>query len=102
MLRPIDTQTIYQQSQEISNRQQAHKQGEEMQQIQFAHLIQKETKEKKETVNEIKHNEKVSNGRNKEKKDKSNKQYKKEKKAKDVKKEREKESAPVTHFDARI
>lgn len=103
MLRPIDTQTIYQQSQEISNRQQAYKQGEEMQQVQFAHLMQKETREKKEAVSEIEHNEKIKNDLNKERKkgkEKSKGQHKKDKKAMDVKKE--KAPTPLTHFDARI
>ena len=52
MLRPIDTQTIYQQTPEVSTRQQAFKQGEEMQQTQFANIFNKETqeKQKKEVV----------------------------------------------------
>ena len=53
MLRPIDTQTIYQQTPEVSNKQQAMKQGEEMQQTQFGQSLQKETDLKQETVNEV-------------------------------------------------
>lgn len=101
MLRPIDTQTIYQQSQEISNRQQANRQGEEMQQMQFAHLMQKETKEKREIVNEIQHDEKVDNELSKKKKEQHTKQEKKDKKQ--SKREiREIKKEPATHFDARI
>lgn len=105
MLRPIDTQTIYQQSQEISNRQQAHKQGEEMQQVQFAHLVQKETKEKREGINEVQQDEKINNEPHKEKKKQHNKQEKREKnksgKEKKIEKKAEKK-VPATHFDARV
>lgn len=102
MLRPIDTQTIYQQSQEISNRQQAHKQGEEMQQTQFAHLMQKETREKKETVSEIEQNEKIRSDLNKEKKKEKEKSKAQHKKTKNVKKETQRGSTSSAHFDARI
>lgn len=61
MLRPIDTQTIYQQTPEVSNRQQAFKQGEEMQQTQFASILNKETEEKQKVVIETKENAKTDN-----------------------------------------
>lgn len=68
MLRPIDTQTIYQQTQEISNRQQVHNKSELTQQGQFAHIMQKETELKKESVNELEKSQKVDNDLNKQKK----------------------------------
>ncbi len=101
MLRPIDTQTIYQQSQEISNRQQAHRQGEEMQQMQFAHLLQKETKEKREVVKEVQHDEKIDNELNKKKKGQHNEEEKRNNKNK-KKENKEAIKEQTTHFDARI
>ncbi len=68
MLRPIDTQTIYQQTQELSNRQQVHNQGENTQQGQFAHIMQKEAELKKESVNELEKSQKIDNDLNKNKK----------------------------------
>ena len=68
MLRPIDTQTIYQQTQELSNRQQVHNQGENTQQGQFAHIMQKEAELKKESVNELEKGQKIDNNLNKNKK----------------------------------
>ncbi len=61
MLRPIDTQTIYQQTPEVSTRQQAFKQGEEMQQTQFANIFNKETQEKQKMVIETNENKKMDN-----------------------------------------
>ncbi len=85
MIRPIDTQTIYQQSQEVSNRQQVQKQGIEAEQVQFAQLLNKETRAKTEVVSNIERNDKTNNdleknknknkmmqNRNKNKKKKSN------------------------------
>lgn len=65
MIRPIDTQTIYQQTQEIANRQQVYNQNEHNQQGQFAHIMQKETEIKKESVNELEKNQKIDNHLNK-------------------------------------
>jgi len=101
MLRPVDTQTIYQQTPEISNRQQAVRQGEEMQQTQFAQIFQKETDLKQETVNEVKKDEKTDNDLNKKQRrrqDDSEKKYKKKKN--DTKKD--KEIQGTTHIDIKI
>lgn len=90
MLRPIDTQTIYQQTPEVSKNQQATKHNEEMQQVQTSHMIQKETQEKQKVVIETQQNPKTDNdlrkrkgnggasGRNKKKKPTQSKAVKKE------------------------
>lgn len=59
MLRPIDTQTIYQQMQEGSNRQQAYRVKEEVAQLQFADITNHEIEAKQEKVNHILKEEKV-------------------------------------------
>ncbi len=61
MIRPIDTQTIYQQTQEISSRQQMQNQMEQTQQGQFSHIMQKETQLKKESINKLEQDNKVDN-----------------------------------------
>lgn len=100
MLRPIDTQTIYQQTPEVSNRQQGFKQSEEMQQAQFANILHKETEEKQKVVIETKENAKADNqldkrrGRNAE-----GEQKKYKKKKKDTEKEK---SSTSNHIDLRI
>lgn len=101
MLRPIDTQTIYQQTPEVSNKQQAFKQGEEMQQTQFANILQKETNEKQKIVIEAKENAKTDNELNKRQGRNAFKEQKKYKKKKDdsAKKEQQIES---NHIDLRI
>jgi len=90
MLRPIDTQTIYQQTQEISNRQQVLNQGEHNQQEQFAHIMQKQAELKRESVNEFEKDQKVDNYLNKDK-DKSQNQNQKNK---DKKKKSSKNNEP--------
>ena len=101
MLRPIDTQTIYQQTPEVSNRQQAFKQGEEMQQTQFANIFHKETEEKQKVVIETKENAKTDNQLDKRQGRKAFDEQKKYKKKKnDTKKEEGNMSS--THIDLRI
>lgn len=68
MLRPIDTQTVYQQTQEIASREQMYKQAEIMQQDQFSELLKKEVNNKQDRVNEMQKGEKVDNDLNKKKK----------------------------------
>ncbi len=103
MLRPIDTQTIYQQSQEVSNRQQMQKQGLETEQMQFAHLLQKETKQKNEVVKHIEKDEKVDNQLDKKKKQEQgrNKNNKKNPE-KRLKSQEQQTKQEKNHFDARI
>lgn len=101
MLRLIDTQTVYQQTPEVSNRQQAMKQGEEMQQVQFGQILQKETDLKQETVNEVREDEKTDNDLNKKqgrREFNSPKKYKKQKN--DNKESSDKKNA--THIDIKI
>ncbi len=104
MLRPVDTQTIYQQSHEVSNRQQAQLRGEMTQQDQFAHLLQKETAQKQEVVVEIKHDEKIDNqlDKNKKKNDQSSTRDRKKSKKKDELPKKQGSSTSPLHFDARI
>lgn len=80
MLRPIDTQTIYQQMQEGSNKQQAYKVKEEVAQLQFADLTNQEVEANNERVNHILKQEKVehdlkklNNGKDRQNKKKKNK-----------------------------
>lgn len=61
MIRPIDTQTIYQQTQEIASREQLRQQGEMSQQNQFAATMQKEVKEKQETVHSLEKEREIDN-----------------------------------------
>ncbi|MBE6021758.1 MAG: hypothetical protein E7231_00835 [Cellulosilyticum sp.] len=101
MLRPIDTQTIYQQTPEVSNRQQAFKQGEEMQQTQFANLLHKEVEDKKKVVIETKEDAKTDNDLNKRQGRNAFGEKKKYKKKKnDTEEEKKKEKSQ--HFDMRI
>ena len=105
MLRPIDTQTIYQQSQEVSNRQQMQKQGVEAEQMQFAHLLQKETREKNEVVKQVQEDEKVDNELNKKKREGQNQRRNKQEKKHSEKQLKNKDKGidqGQSHFDARI
>lgn len=99
MLRPIDTQTIYQQTPEVSNRQQALKQGEEMQQTQFAQMFHKETKEKQSVVIETKENAKADNDLNKKR---GRRSFDDSKKYKKKKQDKRKEASSTSHIDLRI
>lgn len=102
MLRPIDTQTIYQQSHEVSNRQQAHNQGQEMQQNQFEQILHKETHEKQETVNEVREDQKMDNDLKKNQKRRTLDSKKKYKKKKSDTRSKKSETSDVTHIDIRI
>ena len=100
MLRPIDTQTIYQQTPEVSNRQQGFKQSEEMQQTQFANLLHKETEEKQKVVIETKENAKTDNQLDKRRgRNTAEGQKKYKKKKKDTKEEA---NTTSNHIDLRI
>lgn len=103
ILRPVDTQTIYQQSQEISNREQGIKQQLEMQQTQFSNILQKEVDNKQKSVNEVKKQERVNNKSNK--KCEEQIENKKEKLSKN-KKQNEKDDLvnhqAIVHIDIRI
>lgn len=65
MLRPIDTQILYPQAPELSNRQQAANDSVINQQSQFAEIMYKETQIKKEKVQQAEKNEKVKNDKEK-------------------------------------
>lgn len=79
MLRPIDTQTVYQQTQEVASREQMHRQAEVMQQDQFSTLLKKEVNNKQDKVNEMQKGEKVDNDLNKNKKKHQQKERHKQK-----------------------
>lgn len=105
MLRPIDTQTIYQQTPEVSNRQQAIRQGEEMQQTQFAQILQKEADVKQETVNEVKEDEKTDNNLKKRqgrRESDSQKKYKKKKNDSNSESKKDREVQDIKHIDVKI
>lgn len=68
MLRPVDTQTIMQQTQEIATKEAMHKQGQLVQQDQFAHTMQKEVQHKQSTVQSPNKDEKIDNDLNKNRK----------------------------------
>ncbi|PHV71768.1 hypothetical protein CS063_04205 [Sporanaerobium hydrogeniformans] len=101
MIRPIDTQTIYQQTQEISGRQQTHNQAEQIQQSHFSHIMQKETEIKKEQIHQLDKDEKVDNDLDKKReKDKNRGQKEKSKEEPGVKKN--KKNIKQNKFDMRI
>lgn len=103
MLRPIDTQTIYQQSPEVSNRQQASKHGGEMQQTQLADILNKQTIDRQEMVNEINEDEKLDNDLNKEQRRQAlNSPSKYKKKKKNDIHSKENKGNHTTHIDIRI
>lgn len=105
MLRPIDTQTIYQQTPEVSNRQQGLKQGEELQQAQFAQIMHKETKEKQNVVIETRKDEKTDNNLDKKQGRRSlneQKKYKKRKNDSNNGKNEDVKSGNSSHIDFRI
>lgn len=91
MLRPIDTQILYPQSPELSGRQQMANQQANLQQNQFADIMQKQTQEKKERVNKAPEKQKIDNELNKNKQS-NNKEYQ-NKKRDGSKQEAEKESS---------
>lgn len=97
MLRPIDTQTIYQQTQEVANRQQVHNQIEKVQQEQFSHIMQKQTEEKKETVNKLQKSQRVDNDLEKQKNKKDN-----QKNQKDQKDQNKKSTQQESKIDIKI
>ena len=97
MIRPIDTQTIYQQTQELSNRQQIHNQGERTQQGQFMHIMQEQAELKKDTVSEIEKEHKINNDLNN-----NNKKEQNEKEKENQKKSNKSEKKIVAIKDTRI
>ncbi len=105
MLRPIDTQTILQQTQEIANRQQAANNKDQMLQHQFSNILTKQVQEKNETVSNVSADEKLRNNThvNEEKKNSRFKSLQKKKsKKKSSKKSDSSPSVDGTRFDVRI
>jgi hypothetical protein len=90
MLRPIDTQILYQQSQELSNRVQHANQQIGAQQDQFATMMQKQTQINQEKVQKTSENAKVNKDKEKEKEN-SQRQNKK----KIISKSQNKPKAPI-------
>ncbi len=74
MLRPVDTQTVYQQTQEVASRQQMLQQAQTLQQDQFSDLLKKQVHEKQKKVNESQKGERVENDLNKNNKKQQKKQ----------------------------
>lgn len=105
MLRPIDTQTILQQTQEIANRQQATNNKEQMLQHQFTNILTKQIQQKNETVNNVPADEKLKNNTqvNTEKQNSRFRSLQKKKnKKKNNKKNNSSTSGDGTRFDVRI
>lgn len=104
MLRPIDTQTVYQQTQEIAAREQMHKQAQMLQQDQFSELLKKEVNNKQDKVNEMQKGEKVDNdlNKNKNKKHGNDKQKENAKSNKPQKKQTIIKDEQRTSIDIRI
>lgn len=105
MLRPIDTQTIYQQTPGVSHRQQAIQQGEEMQQTQFAQILQKEVDIQQETVSEVKKDQKTDHDLKKKQGRRdtdSQKKYKNKKKDSNNEENKDKDMQSIQHIDVKI
>lgn len=102
MIRPIDTQTIYQQTPEVSNKQQAIQYSEEMKQVQFAEILQKETEIRQEIVTEVKENQKTDDDLNKKQKRQNDALVKNKKKKNKRKSDTIKEIDPIQHIDIKI
>lgn len=66
MIRPIDTQILHPQTPELANRQQVNNQLPAVQQDQFANIIQKEIKTKKDTVQETHKTDKLKTNKDSE------------------------------------
>lgn len=76
MIRPIDNQILYLQTVELSHRQQSLNKTQDLQQQQFSDIINKEMKEKQETVKKTPLTEKVANNLQKENQSKKQKKFK--------------------------
>lgn len=76
MIRPIDNQILYLQTVELSHRQQSLNKTQDLQQQQFSDIINKEMKEKQETVKKAPLTEKVTNNLQKENQSKKQKKFK--------------------------
>ncbi|MGL4345392.1 MAG: hypothetical protein ACRCTE_09350 [Cellulosilyticaceae bacterium] len=84
MIRPIDTQILYPQSPELSNRQQVAKQQSEIQQQQFADIMNKENESQRDTVIKTSKDENVKNN-TEPKKNQSEQKQKNKKRSRDQK-----------------
>lgn len=102
MLRPIDTQTIYQQSHEVSNRQQIARQETEMQQTQFSNILHKETAQKQESVNEVPQEDQIKNQLDQKEGRKGQSEEKRKYKRKKDKETKSKDKDSSCHIDIRI
>ena len=102
MLRPIDTQTIYQQSHEVSNRQQMARQETEMQQTQFSNILHKETAQKQESVREVPEEEQIKNQLDKKEGRNGQSEGKRKYKKKKDKETKSKDKDNTCHIDIRV
>ena len=76
MIRPIDTQILYPQSPELSNKQQVDNQKPALQQDAFAQIMKDEVTQKKERVQQTEKDSKVKNDPNEKKKKQQSKKGK--------------------------
>lgn len=88
MIRPIDTQILYPQSQELSNRQQVDNQKTNVQQHAFAQVMKNEVEEKKKIVIQAQKKEKIAKD--------------KERAPNDKGQQRKKQNHKQKHIDVRI
>lgn len=103
MIRPIDTQILYPNAPEMSNRQQVDNQKSSIQQGQFAEVMQKEQKEKKEKISHLEEGQKMGHiNEHANSKHKKNNKSKKENEVKKNKKTHLKETYSESEFDIRI
>lgn len=105
MIRPIDTQILYPQAPELGNRQHVANQKPNIEQEQFAQLMQKEVEQKKEAIDKSKEEQKTVNNANKDHKQ-SNSQHKEKNKQvakrKSEDKDKIKDPYASSQFDIRI
>lgn len=103
MIRPIDIQILYPNAPEFSNRQQVDNQKPNVQQGQFAEMMQKEQAEKKEKIVHMEEGQKVRHATDQnEKKQQQNGKGKKDNKVKEKKKTFIKDEYSESQFDIRI
>lgn len=76
MIRPIDTQILYPQTVELSQRQQKLNRSESLQQQQFSDIINKKVKENQDTIEKSPKTEHVTNNLKKDNKDNDKKKKK--------------------------
>lgn len=103
MLRPIDTQILYPQTPQLSNKQQVDNQKATVQQDTFAQIMKEETNKKKDTIVKTEENQKITNNKKDSEKKKSKKSKKQAHKKKNVEENKKDENHQTQNtIDIRI